>query len=395
MKITNDIYYVGVNDHKVDLFEGQYRVPNGMAYNSYVIMDEKVAVMDTVDAHFTHEWLDNLQSVLGDRKPDYLIIQHMEPDHSANIANFAAAYPETVIVSNQKAFAMMENFFEIDLEARKLVVCNGDTLSLGKHQLTFVFAPMVHWPEVMVTYDSTDKLLFSADAFGAFGALSGHLFADEVNFERDWLDEARRYYTNIVGKYGTQVQALLKKLAGRDIRAICPLHGPVLTGARVDRALELYDLWSRYEPEERGVLVAYASIHGHTARAAMELTDLLARAGVKAEAFDLARRDWAEGVAQAFRYSALVLAASSYDAGVFTPMAQFLYRLKMKNFRGRAVGLVENGSWGPTALKSMQAALAELKDMTVVEPTVTIRSALDQDSRARLEELAAAMAAAV
>ena len=377
---------VGCYDNDLDLFESQYAVPEGISYNSYVILDEKVAVLDTIDPRRREQWLANLEGALEGRAPDYLVIHHMEPDHAGSVAQLAARYPDMALVGNPKTFAMLDQFTGSCYIGRTLAVKEGDALELGAHTLTFSMAPMVHWPEVMVSYESSEKVLFSADAFGRFG---------DPDPARPWDGEGRRYYTNIVGKYGTQVQALLKKLAGREIRAICPLHGPVLTGARVDRALELYDLWSRYEPEERGVLVAYASIHGHTARAAMELTDLLTRAGVKAEAFDLARRDWAEGVAQAFRYSALVLAASSYDAEVFTPMAQFLYRLKIKNFRGRAVGLVENGSWGPTALKTMQAALAELKDMTVVEPTVTIRSALDQDSRARLEELAAAMAAAV
>ena len=377
---------VGCYDTDLDLFESQYAVPEGISYNSYVILDEKVAVLDTIDPRKREQWLANLEETLAGRAPDYLVIHHMEPDHAGSVAQLAGRYPDMTLVGNAKTFAMLGQFTGSCYEGRTLAVKEGDTLELGAHTLTFFMAPMVHWPEVMVSYESSEKVLFSADGFGRFG---------DPDPARPWDDEARRYYVNIVGKYGPQVQALLKKAAGLDIQAVCPLHGPILTGARIARAVELYDLWSRYEPEERGVLVAYASIHGHTAQAALELTDLLTRAGVKAEAFDLTRRDWAEGVAQAFRYSGLVLAASSYDAGVFTPMAQFLYRLKIKNLKGRTVGLVENGSWGPTALKTMQAALAELKDMTVVEPAVTIRSALNDDSRAQLEQLAQAMAAAV
>lgn len=379
MKITNDIYYVGVNDHKVDLFEGQYRVPNGMAYNSYVIMDEKVAVMDTVDAHFTHEWLDNLQSVLGDRKPDYLIIQHMEPDHSANIANFAAAYPETVIVSNQKAFAMMENFFEIDLEARKLVVCNGDTLSLGKHQLTFVFAPMVHWPEVMVTYDSTDKLLFSADAFGKFGALDA---------KEDWDDEARRYYIGIVGKYGLQVQPVLKAAAQLDIQTICPLHGPILT-ENLGHYLNLYSTWASYGVESEGIMIAYTSVYGHTKKAVELLAEKLKLKGCpKVVVYDLARDDMSQAVADAFRYGKLVLATTTYNAGIFPFMRDFIDHLTERNFQNRTIGLIENGTWAPLAGKVMKCMLAPCQNITWLNTTVKIKSAVNSENIQQIDDMA-------
>ena len=379
MKITNDIYYVGVNDHKVDLFEGQYRVPNGMAYNSYVIMDEKVAVMDTVDAHFTHEWLDNLQSVLGDRKPDYLIIQHMEPDHSANIANFAAAYPETVIVSNQKAFAMMENFFEIDLEARKLVVCNGDTLSLGKHQLTFVFAPMVHWPEAMVTYDSTDKLLFSADAFGKFGALDA---------KEDWDDEARRYYIGIVGKYGLQVQPVLKKAAQLDIQIICPLHGPILT-ENLGHYLNLYSTWASYGVESEGIMIAYTSVYGHTKKAVELLAEKLKLGGCpKVVVYDLARDDMSQAVADAFRYGKLVLATTTYNAGIFPFMRDFIDHLTERNFQNRTIGLIENGTWAPLAGKVMKCMLEPCQNITWLNTTVKIKSAVNSENIQQIDDMA-------
>ncbi len=377
---------VGCYDADLDLFECQYTVPDGISYNSYVILDDKIAVLDTIDPRKSEEWMTNLEEALAGRKPDYLIIHHMEPDHSGNVARLARCYPEMKLVGNAKTFTMLTQFTGEDYAGRTMMVKEGDTLGLGSHTLQFFMAPMVHWPEVMVSYEQTEKVLFSADGFGRFGNPDRSL---------PWDDEARRYYTNIVGKYGTQVQALLKKLFGLELRAICPLHGPMLTGERISRAVELYDLWSRYEPEERGVLVAFASIHGHTAQAAWELGEMLNKAGVKVQVFDLARQDWAEAVAQAFRYSGMVLAASSYDAGVFTPMAQFLYRLKMKSLRNRVVGLVENGSWGPTALKTMQEALAEMRDMTVVEPAVTIRSALNADSRAQMEQLAASMVQAV
>lgn len=379
MKITNDIYYVGVNDHKVDLFEGQYRVPNGMAYNSYVIMDEKVAVMDTVDAHFTHEWLDNLQSVLGDRKPDYLIIQHMEPDHSANIANFAAAYPETVIVSNPKAFAMMENFFEIDLEERKLVVCNGDTLSLGKHQLTFVFAPMVHWPEVMVTYDSTDKLLFSADAFGKFGALDA---------KEDWDDEARRYYIGIVGKYGLQVQPVLKAAAQLDIQTICPLHGPILT-ENLGHYLNLYSTWASYGVESEGIMIAYTSVYGHTKKAVELLAEKLKLKGCpKVVVYDLARDDMSQAVADAFRYGKLVLATTTYNAGIFPFMRDFIDHLTERNFQNRTIGLIENGTWAPLAGKVMKCMLEPCQNITWLNTTVKIKSAVNSENIQQIDDMA-------
>lgn len=383
---SSAICRVGCYDTDLDLFECQYVVPDGISYNSYVILDEKVAVLDTIDPRKSEEWMGNLEQALAGREPDYLVIHHMEPDHSGNVARLASRYPGMKLVGNAKTFAMLTQFTGESYEGRTVEVKEGDSLELGSHTLKFLMAPMVHWPEVMVSYEQTEKVLFSADGFGRFGNPEESL---------PWDDEARRYYTNIVGKYGPQVQALLKKAAGLDIQMICPLHGPVLTGGRMARALELYDLWSRYQPEERGVLVAFASIHGHTARAARELADMLHGLGVKTRLFDLAREDWAEAVAQAFHYSGMVLAASSYDAGVFTPMAQFLYRLKIKNLQNRVVGLVENGSWGPTALRTMQASLAELKNMTVVEPTVTIRSALNADSRAGLERLADAMARAI
>ena len=339
MKITDDILYVGVNDHKVDLFEGQYVVPNGMAYNSYVIKDEKIAIMDTVDANFTHEWLDNIAAVLNGAKPDYLIIQHMEPDHSANIHNFMKVYPDTTIVANAKTFGMMENFFrDMPLEGRKLEVENGGTLSLGRHTLTFVFAPMVHWPEVMVSYESTEKILFAADGFGKFGALD----ADE-----DWTCEARRYFINIVGKYGAQVQALLKKAATLDIAMICPLHGPILK-ENLGYYIEKYDTWSSYRPEDKGILVAYASIHGNTRAAVEEFAAMLeAKGAEKVVVTDLARDDMAEAIEDAYRYDRLVVACPTYDGSVFPCMEDFLYHLKIKNFQNRKVGIIENGSWAP------------------------------------------------
>ena len=342
MKITDTIKYVGVNDHQVDLFEGQYKVPNGMSYNSYVILDEKVAVMDTVDANFTHEWLDNIQQVLGDRKPDYLIVQHMEPDHAANIANFAEKYPEAQIVGNAKTFNMIPQFFAFDLEGRKVVVKEGDTLSLGSHTLQFVMAPMVHWPEVMVAYETSEKILFSADGFGKFGALD----ADE-----DWACEARRYYFNICGKYGVQVQNLLKKAAGLDIEIICPLHGPILK-ENLGYYIGLYDTWSKYEPEDKGILIAYASIHGNTAAAAKKLAEILeAKGAPKVVVADLSRDDMAEVIEDAFRYDRLVLAAATYDAGIFPCMEDFLHHLKAKNYQKRKVAFMENGSWAPMAAK--------------------------------------------
>ena len=380
MQITKDIRYVGVNDHQVDLFEGQYSVPNGMAYNSYVILDEKVAVMDTVDKSFTHQWLDNLAAVLGTRKPDYLVVQHMEPDHAANIANFMKVYPETTVFSSAKAFAMMQNFFGTDYADRRVVVGEGSTLTLGKHTLTFVTAPMVHWPEVIVTYDSTDKVLFSADGFGKFGALD----ADEP-----WDDEARRYYIGIVGKYGPQVQALLKKAAGLDIRTICPLHGPVLT-ENLGHYLNLYDIWSGYRVESEGIVVAYTSVYGHTKEAAELLAQKLEAKGCpRVVVHDLARCDMAEAVADAFRYGKLVLATTTYNADVFPFMKEYIHHLTERNFRNRTVALMENGSWAPLAAKTMRGMLEGCKNLTFTETTVRILSALNEESREQVETLAA------
>ena len=380
MQITKDIRYVGVNDHQVDLFEGQYSVPNGMAYNSYVILDEKVAVMDTVDKNFTHQWLDNLSAVLGTRKPDYLVVQHMEPDHAANIANFMKVYPETTVVSSAKAFAMMQNFFGSDYADRRVVVGEGSTLTLGKHTLTFVTAPMVHWPEVIVTYDSTDKVLFSADGFGKFGALD----ADEP-----WDDEARRYYIGIVGKYGPQVQALLKKAAGLDIQIICPLHGPVLT-ENLGHYLNLYDIWSGYRVESEGIVVAYTSVYGHTKEAAELLAQKLEAKGCpRVVVHDLARCDMAEAVADAFRYGKLVLATTTYNADVFPFMKEYIHHLTERNFRNRTVALMENGSWAPLAAKTMRGMLEGCRDLTFTETTVRILSALNEESREQVETLAA------
>ena len=378
MKITNDVFYIGVNDHKVDLFEGQYVVPNGMSYNSYVIMDEQIAVMDTVDAGFTHEWLDNLQSALAGRTPDYLVVQHMEPDHSANIYNFVKTYPDTKIVSSAKAFVMMKNFFGTDFADRQIVVGEGSTLSLGKHQLTFVTAPMVHWPEVIVTYDATDKILFSADGFGKFGALD----ADEP-----WACEARRYYIGIVGKYGTQVQALLKKAAGLDIEIICPLHGPVLT-ENLGYYLGLYNTWSSYQPEEEGIVIAYTSVYGNTKKAVLQLAEKLKANGCpKVVVNDLARCDMAEAVEDAFRYSKLVLATTTYNAEIFPFMREFINHLTERNFSNRTVALIENGSWAPLAAKVMRGLLEKCKNLTFAENTVKIFSALNEESTAQLNAL--------
>ena len=379
MFITDDIRYVGVNDHQVDLFEGQYRVPNGMAYNSYVIMDDKIAVMDTVDKNFTHEWLDNIQSVLGGRKPDYLVVQHMEPDHAANIANFMKLYPETVIVSSAKAFNMMVNFFGTDYADRRVVVGEGDTLSLGRHTLAFVAAPMVHWPEVIVTYDVLDKVLFSADGFGKFGAL---------DVEEPWDDESRRYYIGIVGKYGAQVQALLKKAATLDIQTICPLHGPVLK-ENLGHYLHLYDLWSSYTVETEGVVIAYTSVYGHTKDAVEKLASQLRANGCpKVVVHDLARCDMAQAVADAFRYSKLVLATTTYNADVYPFMKEFIHHLTERNFRNRTVALMENGSWAPLAAKVMRKMLEECKNLTFTDTTVRILSALNETSSAPVEALA-------
>ena len=379
MTITSDIKYIGVNDHKVDLFEGQYIVPNGMAYNSYAIIDEKIAIMDTVDKNFTHQWLDNIQNTLGNRKPDYLVVQHMEPDHSANIANFLKVYPEAVVVSSAKAFTMMKNFFGEDYADRRIVVGEGDTLSLGKHTLTFVTAPMVHWPEVIVTYDSYDKVLFSADGFGKFGAL---------DIEEDWACEARRYYIGIVGKYGAQVQALLKKAAALDISVICPLHGPILT-ENLGYYLNLYDIWSSYRMESEGIVIAYTSIYGNTKTAVDLLAQKLKDKGCpKVVVHDLARCDMAEAVEDAFRYGKLVLATTTYNADVFPFMKEFIHHLTERNFQNRTIGLIENGSWAPLAAKVMHKMLEGSKNLTFTDTTVKILSALNEDSKKQLDEMA-------
>ncbi len=379
MHISDDIRYIGVNDHDIDLFEGQYIVPNGMAYNSYVIMDEKIAVMDTVDANFTHQWLDNIQNAVAGRKPDYLVVQHMEPDHSANIVNFIKAYPEAKIVSSAKAFAMMKNFFGSDFAEKQVVVGEGDTLSLGKHTLTFVTAPMVHWPEVIVTYDSFDKVLFSADGFGKFGAL---------DVEEDWACEARRYYIGIVGKYGAQVQALLKKAAGLDIKTICPLHGPVLS-ENLEYYIGLYNTWSSYQPENEGIVIAYTSVYGNTKKAVMQLAEKLRAYGCpKVVVNDLARCDMAEAVEDAFRYSKLVLATTTYNAEIFPFMHQFITHLTERNFQNRTVAFIENGSWAPLAAKVMKGMLEKSKNITYADTTVKILSALNEESTAQLNALA-------
>ena len=379
MKITDTIKYVGVNDHKVDLFEGQYPVANGMAYNSYVILDEKIAVMDTVDANFTHEWLDNLEQVLDGRKPDYLIVQHMEPDHAANVANFLKVYPDTTVVANVKTFQMIYNFFGLTLEGQKLEVTNGGTLSLGNHQLTFVFAPMVHWPEVMVTYDSTDKVLFSADGFGKFGAL---------DVEEDWDDEARRYFIGIVGKYGTQVQSLLKVAATLDIQIICPLHGPVLS-EDLGHYIGLYDTWSSYTPEEEGIVIAYTSVYGHTKKAVDLLADKLRSKGCpKVVVYDLARDDMSLALSDAFRYSKLILATTTYNASIYPFMHDYISRLVEHNFQNRTVGLIENGSWAPLAAKVMREMMAKCKKINWLDTTVKILSAINQENQDQLESMA-------
>ena len=379
MKITDTIKYIGVNDHKVDLFEGQYPLANGMAYNSYVILDEKIAVMDTVDANFTHEWLDNLEQVLDGRKPDYLIVQHMEPDHAANVANFLKVYPDTTVVANVKTFQMIYNFFGLTLEGQKLEVTNGGTLSLGNHQLTFVFAPMVHWPEVMVTYDSTDKVLFSADGFGKFGAL---------DVEEDWDDEARRYFIGIVGKYGTQVQSLLKVAATLDIRIICPLHGPVLS-EDLGHYIGLYDTWSSYTPEEEGIVIAYTSVYGHTKKAVDLLAYKLRSKGCpKVVVYDLARDDMSLALSDAFRYSKLILATTTYNASIYPFMHDYISRLVEHNFQNRTVGLIENGSWAPLAAKVMREMMAKCKKINWLDTTVKILSAMNQDNQDQLEAMA-------
>lgn len=377
--ISDDIRYIGVNDREIDLFEGQYVVPEGMAYNSYVILDGKNAVLDTVDAKFGKQWLENLKSELGTRKPDYLIVQHMEPDHSANIALFAAEYPEAVVVASAKAFVMMKQFYGEDFAARRLVVGEGSKLELGRHTLTFLTAPMVHWPEVIVTYDSTDKVLFSADGFGKFGAVEGE--------ETDWACEARRYYFGIVGKYGAQVQALLKKAAGLEIATICPLHGPVLTGD-LSKYLKQYDTWSSYTPEDEGVLIAYTSVYGHTKAAAEKLAELLRAKGKKVVLTDLARSDMAEAVEDAFRYSQLVLATTTYNAGIFPFMRTFIETLTEHGYQNRTVALIENGSWAPTAAKVMRGMLEGSKNIRFAEQSVKLLSAMSEENQTELAALA-------
>ena len=379
MKITNDIKYIGVNDHKIDLFEGQYIVPNGMAYNSYAIIDEKIAIMDTVDVNFTDEWLSNIKNVLDERTPDYLIVQHMEPDHSANIVNFVNVYPDAQIVASAAAFKMMKQFFGTDFADRQIVVCEGDTLSLGKHNLTFLTAPMVHWPEVIVTYDSTDKVLFSADGFGKFGAL---------DIEEDWACEARRYYIGIVGKYGAQVQALLKKASALDIQTICPLHGPILS-ENLGYYINLYDIWSSYGVESEGVLIAYTSVYGNTKKAVLKLAEMLKENGCpKVVVNDLARCDMAEAVEDAFRYGKIVLATTTYNSDVFPFMREFINHLVERGYKNRIVGFIENGSWAPVATKVMTKMLEKCKNLTYTESTVKIMSALSEDSEKQLKALA-------
>ncbi|WP_295066816.1 FprA family A-type flavoprotein [Ruminococcus sp.] len=378
-KITNDIYYIGVNDHQIDLFEGQYDVPNGMAYNSYIIVDDKTAVFDTVDGNFTDQWLGNIAEVLGDRKPDYLIVQHMEPDHSANIKNFLEKYPDATIVGNAKTFGMIENFFEGLNITNKLEVKEGEKLSLGKHELSFVFAPMVHWPEVMFTYDSTDKVLFSADAFGKFGALD----ADE-----DWACEARRYYFGIVGKYGMQVQGVLKKAAALDIQTICPLHGPVLK-EDLGYYLGLYNTWSSYGVESEGIFIAYTSVYGNTKKAAELLKEKLEAKGCpKVAIADLAREDMAESVEDAFRYGKLVIATTTYNADIFPFMKHFILDLTERNYQNRTIGIIENGSWAPLVAKTVKAMFEKSKNITFTDTTVSIKSAVKAANIAQIDALA-------
>lgn len=380
MNISEKIRYIGVNDRDIDLFESQYVVPNGVSYNSYLILDEKIAVMDTADARMEKQWFENLEKELCGRTPDYLVVSHMEPDHAALIGRFLSKYPDAQIVGNAKTFPMMTQFFDVDLEDKKLLVAEGDELSLGEHTLAFYMAPMVHWPEVMVTYEKKEKVLFSADGFGKFGAL---------DTDEDWACEARRYYFNIVGKYGAQVQALLKKAAGLDIAVIAPLHGPVLT-ENLAYYMDKYRIWSSYEPEDIGVFIAYASIYGNTAKAAGILKEELEKAGVeKVSICDLAREDMAEAVEDAFRYDRLVLAAATYDGGVFTRMDEFLHHLKAKNFQKRKVALIENGTWAPMAAKQMRTVLETMKEIEIAEPVVTIRSSVNEKNREQIRELAA------
>ncbi len=382
--VSEAVKYVGVDDKTIDLFESQYVVPNGVSYNSYVIMDEKIAIMDTVDRRGTDEWLANVEKVLDGRTPDYLVVQHMEPDHAGSIKILAEKYPSMQIVANAKTFPMMHNFFEMDLSGREVVVKEMDTLSLGSHTLTFVMAPMVHWPEVMVTYESSEKILFAADGFGKFGAL---------DVEEDWACEARRYFINIVGKHGRSVQELLKKAATLDLAMICPLHGPVLK-ENLGYYLEKYDIWSSYRPEDKGIVVAYASIHGHTRAAVQELVQMLEEMGQKVVSFDLARCDMAEAVEDAYRYDRLIVACPTYDASIFPCMHDFLYHLQIKNFQKRTVGIIENGSWSPSAGRKMKAMLEDMRELKILEPMVTIKSSLKEETREKMRELARAMAEA-
>ena len=381
MEIAKDTFYIGVDDHDIDLFEGQYIVTNGISYNSYVIMDEKIAVMDTVDLRGEDEWFSKLSEVLGGRKPDYLVVSHMEPDHSGSILRLVKEFPDVTLVGNAKTFTFMSQFFNIDLTDKKLVVKEGDTLKLGGHELSFIMAPMVHWPEVMVTYDSSSKILYSADGFGKFGTL---------DTDEDWTCEARRYYMNIVGKYGAQVQALLKKFAARDIQTICPLHGPILK-ENLGYYIGKYDVWSSYMPEDKGIVIACASIHGNTKKAAYKLAEKLESKGEKVSVFDLSRGDIAEVVEDAFRYDRLVLASPTYDGGLFPAMDMFLARLKSKGYKKRKVGFMENGTWAPMAAKHMRAIVETLQDIEIIEPVVTIRSALNDDSEKMMDELVDAL----
>lgn len=381
MEIAKNTFYIGVDDHDIDLFEGQYIVPNGISYNSYVIMDEKIAVMDTVDIRGEDEWFSKLSEVLGGRKPDYLVVSHMEPDHSGSILRLVKEFPDVILVGNAKTFTFMSQFFNIDLTDKKLVVKEGDTLKLGGHELSFIMAPMVHWPEVMVTYDSSSKILYSADGFGKFGTL---------DTDEDWTCEARRYYMNIVGKYGAQVQALLKKFAARDIQTICPLHGPILK-ENLGYYIGKYDVWSSYMPEDKGIVIACASIHGNTKKAAYKLAEKLESKGEKVSVFDLSRDDIAEVVEDAFRYDRLVLASPTYDGGLFPAMDMFLARLKSKGYKKRKVGFMENGTWAPMAAKHMRAIVETLQDIEIIEPVVTIRSALNDDSEKMMDELVDAL----
>ena len=384
MIVSDSVKYIGVDDTDIDLFESQYLVPDGVSYNSYVILDDKIAVMDTVDERKTDEWFSNLTEVLEDRQPDYLVISHLEPDHSSNIERLAVRYPDMKLVGNAKTFQMLPQFFDMDFSERSIVVKEGEELSLGTHKLVFYMAPMVHWPEVMVTYEATEKILFSADGFGKFGAI-------ELTKDKDWACEARRYYFNIVGKYGGPVQQLLKKAAGLDINMICPLHGPVLKD-NLGYYIGLYDIWSRYEPENKGVLIAYASIHGNTAKAAYELADMLKKAGEdKVVVSDLSREDMAEVIEDAFRYDRMILCAASYDGGVFPCMQDFLLRLQSKAYQNRTVGMVENGSWAPCAARVMRNIVDTFKNITVVEPVVTIKSTVKESNKAALSSLAQAI----